>query len=157
MPSHSSTHPYRRAACLRRATPAFAAMRGPLVAALMAALLGGCVTASDRWTSAGGDVQWRVGDRLAVQRAFTLDACTTETSTFQFWTGGSRKRCVQARPSPQSQGPAYAPGTVARIVAIKERGMADAQDSLLLLQSDAWRGTVVADADVAQRVFVRQE
>jgi hypothetical protein len=141
----------------RRAASVVSALCRLCAVALVAALLGSCVTANERWQSARGDVQVHVGDRLVAQYGFALVACRTETSTFQFWTGGSRKRCVQAGAASPAQAKRYAAGTVVRVVAIKDRGMVDAEDSLMLLKSEAWRGTVVANADLAQGLFLRQQ
>jgi len=141
----------------RRAAIVVPGLRRLCAVALVAATLGGCVTANDRWQSARGEVQVHVGDRLVARHGFALVACRTETSTFQFWAGGTRKRCVDARASPPPGAATYAAGTVVRVVAIKDRGMVDAEDSLMLLKSEAWRGTVVAEAELAQGLFVRQE
>jgi|GEM_PF-2318557 len=136
-----------------RRTARVSILRRLCAAALLATTLGGCVTASDRWQSMRGDVQVRVGDRLVARRGFALVACRTETSTLQFWAGGTRKRCVEAGAAAPPRDAAYAAGTVVRVVAIKDRGMVDNADSLMLLKSDAWRGTVVADAELAQGLF----
>jgi hypothetical protein len=60
---------------------------------------------------------------------------------------------VEAGAAAPPRDAAYAAGTVVRVVAIKDRGMVDNADSLMLLKSDAWRGTVVADAELAQGLF----
>lgn len=135
----------------RRAAAVSALRR--LCACALAAALGGCVTTADLWQSDRGDAQVRVGDRLVARRGFALVACQTATSTFQFWVGGTPKRCMDAGAAPPPRAATYAAGTVVRVVAIKNRGMVDNADSLMLLKSDAWRGTVVADAELAQGLF----
>ncbi len=129
------------------------------VFALTAAMLGGCVTATDRWEPYKGDMQVHVGDRLVARHEFALVECRTETSTFQFSTGGWRKRCVYTGARLPPPGAAtYAAGTVVRVVAIKDRGMLDSSDTLILLKSQAWRGTVVFRVELPEQgLFVHQE
>ncbi|MFC6838702.1 hypothetical protein ACFQGW_01065 [Xanthomonas theicola] len=98
-----------------------------LVAASLAGMSAACVAGSGRWTSARGDVERRSGDRRVAKRVFGPAVCTTGTSTYPFWAGASRKRCLDACPLP-AQGAAYAAGSAVRIAAVKDRGMVDASD-----------------------------
>ncbi|WP_045758527.1 hypothetical protein [Xanthomonas albilineans] len=139
---------------------AVSVLRRLSVFALTATMLGGCVTATDRWEPYKGDMQVHVGDRLVARHEFSLVECRTETSTFQFWTGGWRKRCVYTGTGlpPPPRVATYAAGTVVRVVAIKDRGMLDSSDTLILLKSQAWRGTVVFQVVLPdQGLFVHQE
>lgn len=130
------------------------------VFALTTAMLVGCVTATDHLESYKGDMQVHVGDTLVSRHGFALVECREETSTFQFWTGGWRKRCVytDTRQPPPPGAATYAAGTVVRVVAIKDRGMLDSSDTLILLKSQAWRGTVVFKVQFPEQgLFVHQE